>query len=300
MDMINVEQVLDVLLESAVALLVSDIHFDLNRKKGQIIFRRHKQRVSIYPCECPELLFEHLRYIAGFDLSKGNQPQTGSFSYLVKDEIFDFRFAAIETFNRKHAVLRILNMNQINSLSDSVVLKRQQKLILNLLKETNGLILFCGKTGSGKSTTLFNASREFVERQIFSLENPIERVQDHCIQIELNEVLGLNFSTALTQLLRHDPDVIILGEIRDEEDIRQCIRCGLSGHLVMSTIHSGSIQHVLNRLIDLGANIYDLKHVLKGIIHQEMSVNNGEVSVKYTIADQGKIIEYIDAFASAI
>ncbi len=297
--MTHIDIVLNDLLIKAVSLSISDIHFDLLKNSGRILFRRHKHFVDEYPCSSIVQVFEHLRFIAGFDLSKGNMPQTGSFSYVVDDTVYDFRFASIETFNRKHAVLRILNMNQIDTLNDSVVLKTQQKQIRRLIKESNGIILFCGKTGSGKSTTLFNASKELVDHQIFSLENPIERIHDSCVQIELNETLGLNFEEALSQLLRHDPDVIILGEIRSEEDIRQCIRCGLSGHLVMSTIHSGSIQHVLNRLIDLGARLYDLKHVLKGIIHQEMSVNNAGVVVKYTIEGAKEIQARIEAFESS-
>lgn len=294
----NIDIILNHLLYEAVEKRISDIHLDLSPDKSSIIFRRHKTYISHYETQAIDALFEHLRFVAGFDLSKGNLPQTGSFSYIVHDTTYDFRFASIESFSRKHAVLRILNMNGIDTLNDSIPSKRQVSQVLKLLSEKNGMILFCGMTGSGKSTTLFNASKEFKDRQIFSLENPVERIHPHCIQIELNETHGLNFERSLTQLLRHDPDVIILGEIRTEEDILQCIRCGLSGHLVMSTIHSGSIQHVVNRLIDLGARPYDLKYVLKGIIYQEMSVKDDKVSLKYQIKTQDSIQTLIEAFES--
>lgn len=292
--MISIETAFDNLLHEAIEKGASDIHFDLH-EKIYIIFRRHKKQIYKIENDMGVKLYEFLRYKSNFDLSKGTQPQTGSFSYLIYDKEYFFRFAALETIGRKHGVLRILNINPIDSFEASMPLKTNRSKLLKASEGMSGIILFSGATGSGKSTTMFNFSKVFENKTLFSLEDPIERHYGHLVQMEVNETRSFNFQTGVTQLLRHDPDLIILGEVRTEGDLKQCIRCGLSGHLVLASVHSGSIQQTLNRLLDLGANEYDLSESLKAIVHQEMIYNQENIKIKYVIETNKEIKERIRA-----
>ena len=290
--MIKIEQFFDQLLHQVVSSGVSDVHFDISDSPN-LLLRRHKVNVSRLEDPQLEACYEYIRFKAGFDLSKGKLPQTGSFHYIIDEKTYHLRFSALETPLRKHGVLRILNMNHIDTLTQSVPNKRVYQFIHKQIQARNGIILFSGMTGSGKTTTMFNALKTLTHRQIFTLENPIETIHDFCIQLELNPHQDLTFESGLNQLLRHDPDVIVLGEIRSEEDLKQCIRCGLSGHLVISTIHSSSIEATLHRLLDLGVSTYDLKTCIQGIIYQEMEMSDHAVTVHYKTANQKKIQELL-------
>ena len=290
--MISIETAFDSLLHESISIGASDIHLDLH-DDIYIIFRRHKKQIQKRNDDKAIKLYEFLRYKSNFDLSRGSQPQTGSFTYLINGKDYFFRFAALETIGRKHGVLRILNINPVDSFEASMPLKTNRNNLLKASEGMSGIILFSGATGSGKSTTMFNFSKEFENKTLFSLENPIERHYSHLVQMEVNEARSFNFQTGVTQLLRHDPDLIILGEVRSESDLKQCIRCGLSGHLVLASVHSGSIQQTLNRLLDLGANIYDLSESLKAIVHQEMIYSEEGIKIKYSIETNKEIKERI-------
>ena len=283
----------DGLMHEMVHLQCSDLHFDVT-SLPKLLFRRHK--INVKELEVPDLLghYDYLRFKAGFDLSKGSLPQTGAFTYMVNEMEYHLRFSCFETPVRKHGVLRILNMNAIDSLEKSVPQKTTYNFIKRQFKARNGIILFSGMTGSGKSTTMFNALRNEAYRQIFTLENPIETLHDFCVQLELNEHQAITFESGLNQLLRHDPDIIVMGEIRSEDDLKQCIRSGLSGHLVTSTIHAGSLENTIHRLLDLNVGIYDLKMCLLAIIYQEMEVIDGVVQVSYKTANKTTITKILD------
>lgn len=291
--MMKKEQYFDDLMHEVVTLQISDLHFDI-RESSSLLFRRHKVNVKQIRDHNLATCYEYLRFKAGFDLSKGTLPQTGSFTYMIDDKEYHLRFSSLETHNRKHGVLRILNMNHIDTLEQSVVKKMTYNFIKKAISKRHGIILFAGMTGSGKTTTMFNALKTLKGRQIFTLENPVETIHEFCVQMELNDHQDITFETGLNQLLRHDPDVIVMGEIRSEEDIKQCIRCGLSGHLVVSTIHSSSIEATLHRLLDLGVSTYDLKMCLDSIIYQEMEMKQDEVHVVYQTANHKTITELLE------
>ena len=131
---------------------------------------------------------------------------------------------------------------------------------------------------------MFNCLSSLDAYQIYSLENPIERFNTRWIQIETH-----HFENALTQLLRHDPDIVVFGEVRSASDIEQLIRAGLSGHTVVSTMHAGSVIQAIRRLCDLGASIYDLQDIMTGIIFQTMHAEKGDVVIDYEIQNQEDI-----------
>lgn len=291
--MMKKEQYFDDLMHDAIKHQVSDLHFDI-REPATLLYRRHKVNIKTHLDEHLSSCYEFLRFKAGFDLSKGSLPQTGAFTYIVEDKEYYLRFSSLETHQRKHGVLRILNMNHIDTLEQSVPKKIVYNFIKRAVNQRHGIVLFSGMTGSGKTTTMFNALKELEGRQIFTLENPVETLHDFCIQMELNEHQDISFETGLNQLLRHDPDVIVMGEIRSEEDIKQCIRCGLSGHLVVSTIHSSSLKASLYRLLDLGVSKYDLQMCLEALIYQEMEMKDSHVQVTYQTANRKAIASLLE------
>lgn len=278
------------LLNIAIENLCTDIHISIDSKSQKIILRRHKFLVAEFVSKDIKSLFEYVKYYSRMSLIDRYKPQTVVFSYFLKNFNYQFRFACIETKSIQTGVIRILNMNRIDSIESSIINTKDRAKIIKLFESNSGIILFCGSTGSGKSTTLFNVVSSLENKQVYSLENPIERINDSWIQVEINE--SLTFSEGITQLLRHDPDIIVLGEIRTEDDIRQCIRCGLSGHLVVSTMHSGAFEQVIRRLTELDTSIEDLEMLLQGIIFQEMKREGNDVLISYKIKNKREVKKF--------
>lgn len=250
-------------LEYVVMHVLSDVHMDYGKDGLHLTFRKHKKTVSTRLDKTLDI-FVQLKRLAGFDVSfKG--AQTGVFEWIIHDRSYHFRFAAIEQNHHVSGVLRVLNIHQVDDLSaitnDHAVLEK----VKTMMNQRFGIVLITGKTGSGKSTSLFYFLNYLTTRMVYTLENPIERINPEWVQIETN-----NYETALIQLLRHDPDVIVLGEIRSKHDIGALIHAGLSGHFVVTTMHAGSINQAIRRLLDLGVSALDLAEMLVGIIHQDL------------------------------
>lgn len=226
----------------------------------------------------------HLKFMSNFDLTS-TKPQTGTFTWIVEDKEYYLRFAAMESFNHKTGVIRILNIYDAFSIHDIIRSSSDCKIIQRLLMKEAGIVLFVGKTGSGKSTTLFHALSSIMTRHVYTIENPIERYHQEWIQIETQ-----NIESSLTQLLRHDPDVIMIGEIRSQKEVEILIRAGLSGHFVVSTMHAGSINQSIRRMQDLGVSLYDIEEIVQGIVYQTLKRDQkGNVSVTYQIAQEDEI-----------
>lgn len=261
----KIQILFDQLIQNAIDNKVTDIHFDVTH--NIITFRRYKLHITSYHENETLNLYNYLRYKSNLTNESFTTPQTGSFSYNINDVTYSLRFASLETTQRKHAVLRILNIVPINRLEDCKIDEKNIIKIRRLFTLKNGLLLFCGKTGSGKTTTLFTALNELENKQIFTLENPIERYYPHLIQLEYNNnALGIS----ITQLLRHDPDILVIGEIRTEEELAETLRAAYSGHFVVSTIHSGSEVELLHRIKDLNKRQASFDTILKGIVFQEV------------------------------
>lgn len=281
---------IDHLLHRLVHEKISDLHFDLSQDSNKMIFRRHKVQIKMEKGKEIHLIYDYFKYISQVDLSMASKPQTGTFEYFIHEKSYHFRFAMIETHFRKSGVLRVLNLTSINSLKEIIP---KNHPVFDLLNIKNGIVLFTGATGSGKSTTQFHFLKEFKDKQIYILEDPIEVYDEAFIQIDI-KAHNLDFDSAMTQLLRHDPDVIALGEVRKNKELSTLIRAGLSGHIVSSTLHAGNLDHVLSRLMDLGASKYDLSHVLKGIVFQELKQDKkGEVYAEISLKTEKEIKEKI-------
>ena len=273
----------ETLLKHALRYQVTDIHFNFQESRISIEMRGLKGLIPYQPSFEIKPLVEYLKYRADLDLTNINAPKTGSFSYVYKGKEYFFRLAVITTFKAENLVLRILNVTYISGVlsKDS----KQNEIFSKITTLDNGLVIFSGPTGSGKTTTLYNIINQMEKRKIYTIEDPIEIYFEKFVQIQVNEALNLDYGQAIKQVLRHDPDVIVIGEIRDELEAKMAIRAALTGHLVLATLHATNCQEVILRLLDLGVIKYDLLATLKYIVNQRLITLPTLRYPKYEIID---------------
>lgn len=258
---------LEQLLKKAVQLQATDIHIDPDHSP-EITYRRNK--IFLRTARMDPSLYDYLKYQANLDLSRATLPQTGSVSIHIGRRALYLRVSVIETFGRRSAVIRIMNAFQPKSLESLCMDTDVCQTIREAVTFPNGLIIFCGSTGSGKSTTMFTLLNEIKQLRIYTLEDPVEQIHESLVQLQVNQSIGLDFEQGMMQLLRHDPDLIVLGELRKEQEARTAIRCALTGHRVMATLHVNDPGSVGIRLLDLGCHQYELQACIRLIVFQRM------------------------------
>lgn len=263
------EDRLNALLRLALKYNASDIHITV--KSGDVTIEMRIDDV-IYKVKSEnqdQRLLKYLQYLANLDIGNLLRPQTGQFEWVIDDRILSLRFALIHDIHMDNGVLRILsdNTTRITKLSwDS----KQNDFFYATIHKRMGLFITSGPTGSGKTTTLYNMLKMAKNRKIFTIEDPIEIRFDNYIQIMINEAIGLDYNEAIKQVLRHDPDIIMIGEIRDEITAKMAIRAANTGHLVVTSLHAGSSQLAIERLLELGVDKRQLQNVLIGICNQRL------------------------------
>lgn len=286
------ERLLEI-LRIAVAYKVSDIHFSLDEEGGTVIEMRVDGKIrQLRSSETDGRLFRYLMYRANLDVSSVFRPQTGSFEETVDGEKLSLRFAIVSAWHTTNGVLRILN--SISDLSiDSLSADPDTISWMHAITEKqNGLIIFSGPTGSGKTTALYTILDAVKERKIFTLEDPIEAVHKNYVQLQINEK-QMGYAEGIRQLMRHDPDIIMIGEIRDTEAAAMAVRCALTGHLVVTSLHSFSCTGAIERMEELGCEKHLLRDVLCGISNQRLLVNRKkEKTGIYEIMDEHELAFY--------
>lgn len=244
------------LISEARKLKSSDIHIEIFEDSCRVRIRMDGQLVLRYVLDKKQYpaLINKIKISAGLDIAEKRLPQDGRIFYKGKDEKIDIRVSIIATLFGEKVVLRLLNNDAAN-----IELQRLGFSSLDLshfmeaVKKPNGIILISGPTGSGKTTTLYATLKLLNKptRNILTIEDPIEYTLSGINQVQVKENIGLTFATALRTFLRQDPDIIMLGEIRDSETANMAIRAALTGHLVLSTIHTNSAWGTISRLLDL-------------------------------------------------
>ena len=273
-----IEMLFDEIIEFAILEYCTDIHFNL--KMNRLTLRRHKTTIKRIEGAWISDLYRYLKYRSNLPMRSITATQSGVFQYTVNFTLYYLRFSVLETVYQSHGVLRILNIIPINSLDACGLKTSQISQIKEMFKTNHGLILFSGKTGAGKSTTMFSALNEHNDSAIFTLENPIEQVYEQMIQIETQSD---TLDQYVTQLLRHDPDILAIGELRTNFDLETVIRAALSGHLITATVHAGSIDEVLLRLQNLNFNDFDLNAILRGLVFQKVEAKEGSFHFDFEI-----------------
>jgi type IV pilus assembly protein PilB len=235
----------------------SDIHFEPYEKNARVRFRldgKLKEQFHIATEEYP-VLINKIKIRAQLDISEKRLPQDGRITIVTDQEDFDIRVSILPTLHGEKVVLRILSKDtshiDINSLGFT---EKELITYLENIKKPNGIVLISGPTGSGKTTTLYATLKKLnlPNTNILTVEDPIEYTLEGINQVQLKENIGLDFATTLRTFLRQDPDIIMVGEIRDVNTANMAIRAALTGHLVLSTIHTNSSWATVSRLIDMG------------------------------------------------
>lgn len=270
---------------------VSDIHFSLKNNEV-VIEMRVKDKMKKLKSNPTDLqLFRYLQYQANIDIGNNLKPQTGRFEETIDHKTISLRFSVINSFFITSGVLRILNGHNNLKIDDLTINEKHIDYLKNITNRRSGLYVFSGPTGSGKTTSLYTVLDEAKNKKIYTLEDPVEVFNNKYIQLQVNEKQNLNYAQGIKQLLRHDPDIIMIGEIRDSEAALMAIRCALTGHLVLTSIHSSSCVNAIDRLIELGVNKFQLMDVLKGVSNQRLySYQDKKIGI-YEVMDL-KEVEY--------
>lgn len=273
-----IEDFFSILIKKAIETRSSDIHIESTIKTMIIRFRVDGSLKIFYVYERTflNLLSSYIKLLAKLDITMSRLPMDGRFSMLINDSKYDFRVSTIPTISGESIVIRILdNKNIKKSVKDLGFSNNIYEEIKDITKLSQGLVLVTGPTGSGKSTTLYSILRELntQDKKIITIEDPVEYNVDQIQQISVNEDIKLSFDNILRRVLRQDPDILLIGEIRDSDSLNIALQASLTGHLVLASIHANDSLQTLSRLIDLKANKYLLSSSLKYIISQRLVLN---------------------------
>ena len=261
--------------KEAINLKASDIHFEPYKDSILVRFRIDGLLRSMFIFENKEYIsiLSKMKISSNLDITEKRKPQDGKITFRYGEKDYDLRVSIIPIVHGEKAVIRILYGNVFNYSIDKLNLTDNQKKKLKYIMKVNtGLTIVNGPTGSGKSTTLYCMLQELNkdEVNISSLEDPIEAEIPGINQMNLNKTLNIGFAEGLRSLLRQDPDIVMLGEIRDEETAEMAVRAALTGHKVYSTIHTRDPREVYFRLEDMGVEKYLIRDSLVGIISQRL------------------------------
>ncbi len=264
----------DSLLEAALERGATDIHLEPCKEGMRIRFRRDGM-LEIYRT-LPEWICDPLlirfKLLADVDITEKRLPHDGSFHFQGCHES-NVRLSTLPTHRGEKCVLRLLPAHDGGTGLDALGFHEATlRQLRNTFAKPQGLFLVTGPTGSGKTTTLYAGLREIIKRKVnvTTIEDPVEYPLDGANQVQVNEKCGLTFAAALRSILRQDPDVILVGEIRDEETARIAVRAAETGHLVLSTLHTNSAKAARDRLLDLGISANVLEDVLLGVAAQRL------------------------------
>ena len=268
-------RLLNAILQQAVKERASDIHIEPYEKELDVRMRvdgilRH---VLTPPKIIQDALISRVKIMANLDIGEKRLPQDGRIRLLIGGRDIDIRVSTIPTTFGERAVLRLLDRKQgVIGLWEVGLGSDDVSAIEELLKRTNGIILVTGPTGSGKTTTLYAALNKVhtEEKNIITVEDPVEYQLTGVGQIHVNPRIGLTFASGLRSILRQDPDVIMVGEIRDVETAEIAIQASLTGHLVLSTLHTNDAPSAIIRLIDMGVEPYLVASSLMGALAQRL------------------------------
>ncbi|MEZ5199171.1 MAG: GspE/PulE family protein [Bacteroidales bacterium] len=272
---INSDDFIFDLINEADQINSSDIHLEAFEEKCRVRLRidgKLIERYMINKDEYPALI-NKLKIKANLDIAEKRLPQDGRIFFNTGESKFDIRVSVLPTLHGEKIVLRLLSQQSSGmDITELGFSKAQLDEYLEGIKKTSGIVLISGPTGSGKTTTLYATLRVLnkEEANILTIEDPIEYTLEGINQVQLKESIGLTFTSALRTFLRQDPDIIMLGEIRDKETAQMAIRAALTGHLVLSTVHTNSAWGTVSRLIDMGVPSFLLANTLNLTVAQRL------------------------------
>jgi type II secretory ATPase GspE/PulE/Tfp pilus assembly ATPase PilB-like protein len=259
----------------AIQMRATDIHLEPTKEEMTVRFRIDGilQATAPFSRHMGDSVLNIFKVLADLDITEKRKPQDGSFSAQVEDRSVDFRVATAGSVAGEKLVMRILDRsNQIINLEDLGMRERMRDQIQATVAQPHGMLVVCGPTGAGKSTTLY-ACLNLIDRfqkNVITVENPVEYQIDNVTQIEVNPKAGKTFASELRSILRQDPDVIYIGEIRDQETAEIACQAAQTGHMVFTTLHANDTVTAIGRLVDLGVQPFMVASALTAILGQRL------------------------------
>ena len=268
-------QLVKKLIEQAARQRASDIHIEALERKVRVRFRIDGALYEkfTYDIQLLPAIIARLKIIGGMDISEKRKPQDGRITMEIDKIEYDIRVSILPTVFGEKCVMRLAQKKALTRDKKELGFSDEElKAFDHILMNTNGIILVTGPTGSGKSTTLYTALSELNKEDvnIITVEDPVEANIDGINQVQVNNKADLTFASALRSILRQDPDIIMIGEIRDQETAQIAVQASITGHLVVSTLHTNSSASTISRLEDMGVESYLLADSVKGIIAQRL------------------------------
>jgi len=263
------------MIEQAVLQKASDIHIEPQEKSMYIRFRvdGHLSRYMETSAELIPAVVSRIKFIGGMNIAEKRIPQDGRINYKVDKKEIDLRISILPCVYGEKVVIRITTALDFKLGRENIgFLPENLNKFDSLIKNNHGIILLTGPTGSGKSTTLYTALNEIMREDIniITVENPVEMIIPNITQVEVNAKAGLTFASVLRAVLRQDPDVIMIGEIRDRETAEIASSCAITGHLVLSTLHTYDAPSAIARLVDMGIQPFMVSSSILGVISQRL------------------------------
>ncbi|WNF35926.1 ATPase, T2SS/T4P/T4SS family [Bacillaceae bacterium IKA-2] len=295
------------MLQRAVQQRASDIHFDAQETKVVIRYRIDGllRTERTLPKHMQNMLVARIKIMSNLNITETRLPQDGRIKVVIDFNPIDLRVSTLPTVYGEKVVMRILDLgNSLNDLDKLGFNKINYKRFMEMIKKPTGIVLITGPTGSGKSSTLYASLNKLntEEVNIITVEDPVEYQLEGINQIQVNVNVGMTFAAGLRSILRQDPDIVMVGEIRDRETAEISVRASLTGHLVLSTLHTNDAISTVSRLIDMGLEPFLIASSLSGIVAQRLvrricrdckTEHEATVSEKQIFAKRGLKIEKV-------
>lgn len=271
----SILQLIDVILKACIKGRASDIHIEPTEKNCVVRGRIDGKltEIFIFDRDIYPPLASRIKLLANLDIAERRKPQDGRFSAVVMDAEYDFRLSTLPIIYGESIVMRILDKSKaLVKLEESGMDSESYQKLIKALQSPFGIILVTGPTGSGKTTTLYGSLNELrnVEDKVITVEDPVEYRMNLIQQVQVNPKVGLSFADALRSILRQDPDKIMIGEIRDHETLEIAIKAALTGHLVISTLHTNDAISAIPRMSDMGIEPYLISGALVAVQAQRL------------------------------
>ena len=275
-DSLGIEEETLAILNKAMDMGVSDVHMLPKKERYSILFRVNGQLQMV---TCKDLAWgsqciSYLKFLADMDVGEKRKPQSGSATMTIAQGTVELRFSTITNFQwQESLVIRILKQETSHARSLHTIFPQDINSIEQLIRRKSGMILFSGPVGSGKTTTIYQLLQSRMHQeplQVITMEDPVEIYEPAFLQTQVNEKAGITYDSLIKASLRHHPDVLMIGEIRDEETARMVVRGALTGHLIIATIHAKNSMGVIARLEELSISSQQLQQTLIGVVSQRL------------------------------
>ena len=290
------------LLEKAIRHEATDIHLVPVLDGYEVSFKKELklERSGTLPPQLASRMISFYKFLSSLDISDRRKPQSGSFHKQVQGNNFSFRVSTMPSIQlRESVVIRLQRHDRIASLDELCIEREWADNLRKAASEQQGLILLTGPTGCGKTTTIYSLTAYCVNnlgRHVITLEDPVENKHSHLLQIQVNEQSGMSYSAGLKAILRHSPDVIMIGEIRDRETAKIAVEAALTGHLVFTTVHSKDPVGCMYRMMDFGISAEELRQTIVCISAQRLiRSKSGKMGAVFEIIQEEKLGKVADA-----